>query len=540
MKASAQTSPKSAGMKASAQTNPKTGGLAYKWLVMIVVIFGLFMVVLDTTIVNIAIPRLQADFGAPLSSVQWVSTGYTLAQGVATPLTPFLSGRLGLKRFYLLALALFTIGSALCGIAWSLPVLIFFRILQGVGGAPLLPMSFTLLWREFPPQERGTASGILGIPVLLAPALGPTIGGYIVTSVGWPLIFYLNVPIGIVGFAMGFFLLREYRPDTLGHFDLTGFVFSALGLAAVLYGLSDVGTDGWGSTTVLLFLGAGILSLVIFVVVELLTASEGRQPLLDMRLFANGTFAIGNMAFVLVIFSLFGGLFLVPIYLQNLRGQTAYEAGVILLPQAFASMVAVLVGGRLVDRIGVKAVVIPGLLILAFALWFFSSVTLQTPFSHFQLVLILRGFGIGLAIQPLSVALLSDIKPKDLSQASSLNSVVRAVAGSVGVAVLSSVVQTQTNVHYAHLAEQVTATSPTAALLQQQTTFFMAQGASLQAATAAAIQLLIRQLQRQANMLAIDDAFLFTLLIAIAAIVLVLLIPLRPQPKGTEKPVITE
>src|SRR5262249_39601958 len=150
---------------------------------------------------------------------------------------------------------------ALCGLAWSLPVLIFFRILQGVGGAPLLPMSFTLLWREFPPQERGTASGILGIPVLLAPALGPTVGGYIVTSVGWPLIFCLHVPIGLVGFAMAFFLLREVWLDGLCQFDLPGFVFSALGLSAILCALSPVGTDGWGSTSVLLFLGAGTLSL---------------------------------------------------------------------------------------------------------------------------------------------------------------------------------------------------------------------------------------------------------------------------------------
>ena len=171
-------------MQASAQTNRTLGGLPYKWTVVIVVTFGLFMVVLDSTIVNIAIPRLQTDFGASLADVQWVSTGYTLAQAVATPLTPYLSERLGLKRLYLLALALFTLGSALCGLSWSLPVLIFFRILQGVGGAPLLPLAFTLLFREFPPQERGAATGALGIPVLLAPALGPTIGGYIVTSIG--------------------------------------------------------------------------------------------------------------------------------------------------------------------------------------------------------------------------------------------------------------------------------------------------------------------------------------------------------------------
>ena len=475
-------------MQASSHPNRTLGGLPYKWTVVIVVIFGVFMSVLDSTIVNIAIPRLQTDFGAPLDSVQWVSTGYTLAQAVATPLTPFLSELLGLKRFYLLALALFTLGSALCGLAWSLPVLVFFRILQGAGGAPLMPLAFTLLFREFPPQERGAANGALGIPVLLAPALGPTIGGYIVTSIGWPLIFYLNVPIGIVGFVMAFVLLQEYPHGGNRHFDLPGFVFSSAGLSAIIYALSDVSTDGWGSTKVLGFLTAGIVCLAIFVVAELVTASSGREPLLDVRLFANAPFTIGNLSYVLVTIALFGGLFLVPIYLQNLRGQTAYEAGVILLPQAFASMVAVLVGGRLVDKIGVKAVVLPGLLIMAFAFWRLSFVSLYTPFSQYQLLLILRGFGLGLSAQPLTIAIVSNIKPKDLSQATSLNSVIRSVAGSVGVALLSALVQTQTQVHYDHLAEQVTAPSPTGQLILQLQAAFAPHALSQEAATAAAIQ----------------------------------------------------
>ena len=184
--------------------------------------------------------------------------------------------------------------------------------------------------------------------------------------------------------------------------------------------------------------------------------------------------------------------------------------------------------------------VIPGLLILAFALWRFSFVTLQTPFSEFQLLLIFRGLGLGLSAQPLTLAILSDIKPKDLSQASSINSVVRSVAGSAGVAVLSSLVQTQTSFHYAHLAEQVTATSPTGQLILQLQAVFAPHAVSPQAATAAAIQEIIDQLMGQANMLAIDDSFLFTLVITIAAIVLVLLIPLRPQPTGTGKPVLME
>ncbi len=354
------------------------------------------------------------------------------------------------------------------------------------------------------------------------------------------MIFYLNVPIGIVGLLMGFFFLREYPPAGTSHFDLAGFVFSAIGLAAVLYAFSQVGTDGWGSTTVLGFLAGGLLSLALFVVAELVTASVGGEPLLDIRLFANGTFTIGSMANVLVTIGLFGGLFLIPIYLQNLRGQTAYEAGVILLPQAFASMVAVLVGGQLVDRIGVKAVVIPGLLIMAYASWSLSFVSLQTPFSQYQLLLILRGFALGLSVQPLTVAIISDIKPKDLSQANSLNSVIRSVAGSIGVAVLSSLVQTQTSFHYAHLAEQVTATSPTGQLILQLQAAFAPHALSPQAATAAAIQEIINQLMGQANMLAIDDSFLFTLAITVAAIVLVFLIPIPPQPKGTAKPTLME
>ena len=527
-------------MQASTQRTRTLGGLPYKWTVVIVTIFGLFMYVLDSTIVNIAIPRLQTDFGAPLYSVQWVSTGYSLAGAVAAPLTPFLSEQLGLKRLYLLALAIFTLGSALCGLAPSLSVLILFRIVQGVGGAPLLPLAFTLIFAEFPPNERGAANGALGVPVLLAPALGPTIGGYLVTSIGWPLIFYLNVPVGIVGLLMGFVFLRESRPGGRGRFDLPGFLFSAIGLSAVLYALSDVSTDGWGSTTVLGFLAGGLLALAIFVVAELLTAHDGDEPLLDVRLFANTTFSIGSLANILVLFGFNGGLFVIPLYLQNLRGQTAYEAGVLLLPQAFASMVAVVVGGQLVDRIGVKWVVIPGLFILAFALWRFSFVTLQIPFMQYQLLLLLRGFGSGLANQPLTVGMLSDIKPKDLSQANSLNSVSRSMAGSVAVTVLSSLVSTQTNVHFAHLAGQVIATSPAGQLINQLQAAWAPAASSPQAAYAAAVQTIIHQLMSQATMLAQDDVFLFMLAITVVALVLVVLMPIPKLAQGAGRPMLTE
>jgi DHA2 family multidrug resistance protein len=191
------------------QPGSKQGGLPYKWIVAIVVIFGVFMTVVDQTIVNIAIPRFQTAFGAGLTDVQWVLTAYTLTLGVVTPTTAFFADRLGTKRFYLIALALFTVGSALCGLAWSLPVLICFRILQAVGGAFLFPLAVTQLYQAFPLQERGLAGGVFGVAALLAPAVGPVLGGYFITYASWPLIFYINIPVGMVGLLLGSVLLRE-------------------------------------------------------------------------------------------------------------------------------------------------------------------------------------------------------------------------------------------------------------------------------------------------------------------------------------------
>ena len=498
--------------------------LEYKWIVAMVVIIAVFMSILDQTIVNIAIPRLQIAFGADIHSVQWVLTAYILTLGVVTPTSAFFSDRLGIKRFYLISVVLFTAGSALCGLAWSLPVLIFFRILQGIGGAALFPLSITLLFREFPPQERGAAMGFFGIPALLAPALGPTLGGYLVTFAGWQLIFYINVPIGIVAFILATIFLHEARPQSGTTFDFFGFIFVAIGLGLVLYALSSASTDGWGSTTVIGCLTGGLLSLAIFVAVELTLVNRGRQPLLDLRLFANGPFTTSIIAGLFVVFSLFGGLFLFPIYLQNLRGLSAFESGLVLLPQALASMVSVIIGGRLVDRIGVRAVMIPGLLILGVATWELSFITLYSPYWWLQAMLVLRGIALGLTVQPLTVFGLSEVRPRQLGQASSMNTVMRSVSSSLGIAVLATLVQSQTKVHYARLAEQVTASSVLGQLLPRLQALFVAHGANPAAAQTAALLLVSRLVQKQSFVLAIQDAFLLTVVIIGLAIISVLFV----------------
>lgn len=530
-------------MHASIQAKPDKvlGGIPYKWVVAMVVIFGLFMVILDTTIVNNAISRLQSAFGASLSDVSWVSTGYTLTEGIGATMAPFFSSRLGIKRFYLTLLGLFTLSSACCGLAWSLGALITFRIIQGLAGASLMPMSITLLYSEFPPEERGAAMGMLGIPILIAPALGPTLGGYLVTYWSWQWVFFINLPIGIMGFFIALTYLRESMPQRGASFDFIGFFFVSVGLGSLLYSLDDAGTDGWGSAKVEDFLILAIVSLTIFVIAELLIASSGKEPLLDLRLFRDVNFTGGNLATVLTTIALFGGLYLVPIYLQSVRGLTAYQSGLELLPQALASMVAVTVGGFLSDKWGVKQVTIPGLAILGFALWSMSTLTLDTPLINLQWLLILRGFGLGLCAQTASRVAMSTLQGKQLSQGSSLNWVIRSCSSALGVATMTTVVSTRRNFHYVRLAEQVTPHSPGATYLQDLTQFFISRGYQPAQAQAAAIGEMAQQVQRQAFQLAINDAFLFTVGIVILTILLfAFVIRTAPRKAASTRPTATQ
>ena len=520
--------------QAALSTPRRIGNLPYKWIVAIVVIFGLFMTILDGTIVNIAIPSLQNVFGANLTSVQWVLTAYTLVQGVATPLTAYLAQRFGSKRLYLAALIGFTIGSALCGLSINLPMLIFFRIIQGATGAFLSPLAITLLWTEFPPEERGTALGALGVPILLAPALGPTIGGYIVTYLGWRLIFYINLPIGILGFILGAIFLREVAAERRTTFDLPGFLCSAIGLASLLYALSDASTDGWGSTKVEGFLALGIVMLALFIVVELNAVRNERQPLLDVRVFGSRSFTTSSIASTFVIFALYGGLFVIPIYLQDLRGLSAYQAGLLLLPQAFASMVSSVIGGRLVDRIGVRGVVIPGLIILAFGLWQLTFISSSTPYGTLQFWLIIRSFGLGFCFQPLSVSALSEIKPRMLSQATAVNTTLRFVTSSLAVAVIATLVQTQTSIHYGHLAELVTPASPLGQLIPRlQELFFLNGATSVAAAYSAALQEVSGLLTLQATVLAMQDAFRLSVVLTVISILATFFVRYRSARRRT-------
>ena len=442
-------------------------GLSYKWMVVIVAIFGTLMSAVDKTIINIAIPQIQHAFGADLHNVQWVATSYLLAAGIGVPATPFFANTLGVKRFYLVSIALFTSASILCGLSWNLPLLIILRFVQGLSEAGLIPMSLAMIFRAFPPGERGLANGVFGIPVLLAPVLGPTLGGYLISLVNWRLIFFINVPVGIAGLLLTFFALHEEPLEERPSFDVPGFLLVAASVSLVLYALSQASVDGWTSITVVGLLSFGLLLLGVFGVQEMRLIHRGKQPLLDLRLFTNAAFSSATLAAMLVYFAMYGGLLLIPVYLQELRGLSALAAGILLLPQGLVMMITLAIGGVLVDRFGGKVVTILGLLLFGFSNWQLSFLTLHTSLGWFQVLMMFRGTSIGLILQPLQVVAMSEIREAQMPLATALNTVVGTVTSSLGIAVLATVVQSRTADHVRQLVGQTLQRLP-AGIIQQQ------------------------------------------------------------------------
>ncbi len=419
----------------SANARPSTDP-GYKWKVLATVIFGLFMVILDTTVVNVAFQPLRQEFGATLGDAQWIISVYVLALGISTPLAGYLADRFGIKRVYLGGLSLFIVGSFLCGIAPNLWWLIAARALQGLGGGVLLPLAIALLLTVFPAAEQGLALGIFGVAALVAPALGPILGGWLVDQNLWRLIFFINPPIGIVGVILGSRLLRELKREKQPAFDKWGLVTEIIGFGAVLYAASIAADQGWTSPLVLVGFAVGVVGLLLFAVVELYIAKE---PLLDLRLFKKRVFLNANLLGYVSVIALFGAEFLLPVYLQLLRGQTALQTGIILLPMAITGGLATPIAGRLYDRLGPRPLLVAGFGILMVNTWQLSLLQPDTPISWILILMALRGLALGLTVQTTIVTALSVVPARDLARGSSLASATRQVVQSIGVAALATI-----------------------------------------------------------------------------------------------------
>lgn len=431
---------------------PFSLNLADKWWVMIAVSLGMFMSLLDSTIVNVAIPQMQRDFGADLVNIQWVTTIYMITQAAVIPTAPFLARRLGGKRAYVWSLGAFLIGSVLCGFAWDLSSLIVFRLLQGIGGGTLLPMVMTLLYGAFPVKERGMAVSIMGIPLMVAPLLGPVLGGLLVTYWGWPWAFFINIPLGLVALAIAQRVLKTADGIREARFDGFGFVSVASGSATLLYGVAGA-AEGQGGAK-LGFLALGGLALAAFVLIERSRVQQGKAVLLDLRRFDDRTFALSNLTNVLVAFTRFGILFLLPVYLQLLRGQSAAQAGAMLAAQALATLTVLPLAGRLSSRFGPRTVALAGLALLAGGSALLLTLSLTLPLWAVLGILAVLGSAFALT-QQLPVAAMSQIdkhESAEIANGSTLVSVLQATAAPLGVAVLSSLVALRTPQHALTLA----------------------------------------------------------------------------------------
>ncbi len=419
--------------------------LEYKWIVGIVFVFGLFMDLLDMTITNVAIPTLSRDFNASTTQVQWVVTGYLLSLATFIPVSGWLGDRFGTKRIFMTALFLFTSASLACGLANSIEMLVAFRLLQGVGGGILTPVGTAMLFRAFPPQERAKAAAILMIPMVVAPASGPVLGGYLVEYHSWEWIFWINIPVGVLGFIFAGLFLREEKQPTAGRLDIPGLVLGGGGLAALLYGLAEAGDHGFGDPRALGFGGAGLATLVAFTLVELRT----REPMIDMRLFTNKLFAATNAVQMIGFAGLMGGLFLLPLMLQapSTRGLGAFESGLTTFPQAIGVVTMVQVTGRIYPIVGPRRMLMVGLTGVALTTTAFYFVGLGTDLWFIRGIMFLRGCSFAFMLIALQTATFATITPQLMGRASAISSAGRQVGASFGVALLATVLTNRLSHH---------------------------------------------------------------------------------------------
>jgi EmrB/QacA subfamily drug resistance transporter len=410
--------------------------LSHKYRILVSVIFGIFMVILDTTVVNVAFQTLRAEFGASLNDSQWIISIYVLTLGISTPLSAFLGDRYGMKRIYLVGLGIFVLGSFLSGISPTLGFMIAARALQGFGGGIALPLGTAILMRSFPAKEQGAALGIFGIASLVAPALGPILGGYLVDLHLWRFIFFINPPIGIVGIILGSFFLPEFKGEHWPTLDWLGLIAEVIGFGAVLYAASVAANFGWSAPGVLAFFVVGAIGLTAFALIELFWAKE---PLLDLRLYQKPTFLGASILGYVSVIALFGAEFLLPIYLQYLRGQTAFQTGLILLPMAVTGGFATILAGRLYDRLGPRLLLAFGFGILIINTWQLAQIKADTPISWIMFLLALRGLAFGATIQTTFVTALSAVRLPEIAQGSSLTNATRQVFQAIGIAILATV-----------------------------------------------------------------------------------------------------
>jgi len=401
-----------------------------------VVVLGAIMSILDITVVSVALQTFQREFDATAAQVAWTMTGYTLALAAVIPLTGWAADRFGTKRLYLIAIVLFALGSALCALATSLPMLVTFRVLQGLGGGMLMPLGMTILTRAAGPERIGRVMAVMGIPMLLGPIFGPILGGWLIDVASWHWIFLINVPIGVVAITYAAIALPKDDVQPSETFDWLGMVLLSPGLALFLYGISTIPETGtFFATKVVVPVVVGTVLIVAFVPWAL--ARRNIHPLIDLRLFQNRNMTVAVIAMSLFAISFFGAGLLFPLYFQQVRGEDALHAGLLLAPQGFGAMITMPIAGILADKIGPGKIVIAGITVTALGLAMFSTLTDTTSYGFLMLSLFVMGLGMGGTMMPIMSSALATLREHTIARGSTLMNIVQQVAASIGTAVFT-------------------------------------------------------------------------------------------------------
>jgi DHA2 family multidrug resistance protein len=510
-------------------------------LIIFILTIATFMEVLDTSIANVALPHIAGSLSASQTEASWVLTSYLVANAMILPISGWLATYFGRKRFYMACVVMFVISSLMCGLSTNLAELIIFRIIQGLGGGGLAPSEQSIIADTVPPEKRGLAFAIYGLGVVVAPAIGPTVGGWITDSYSWHWIFFINVPVGIISLLLTWYFVSEPK-STLGErerleregfkVDWVGIGLIACGIGALEIVLDEGNREDWFESQ---FITRMAILAVVTLVVGIIWETRQRFPAVDLSLFKNRNFTSAFTLLFAVGFILFGSTFLLPLMAQTLLGYNALTAGEVISPGGFVVMLMMpVVGGYLIQRIQVRYLILMGLVISALSLWHLTGSNLNVSYSWLAMARIFQASGFALLFVPVNTAAYTGIPQGKTNSVSALMNLARNLGGSFGIAILTTILTRRTQFHINSFGYHTSAYDPEfSARLNQLTQMFVSKGAALPVAENQALNTIWNLIQRQAGMLAFIDAFYVLMIIVMAITPLVLLLkkntPQRPQ-----------
>ncbi len=511
-----------------------------KWLITIPVMLAALIAVLDASIVNVAIPNMQASFGVGVDEIDWVITGYLISNVIIIPTTGWFSSTFGLKRYFAISQIVFVVASVLCGLSWNLPSLVFFRVLQGIGGGAILPVALTIMLEAFPPSELPMASALFGVGAVLGPAIGPTLGGWLTDTLSWQWIFYVNVPIVTASVILSQMLIHE-NPEANAQrrsapIDFFGFLFVAVWLGTMQVVLQEGQRDGWFESTFIIWLS---LTSLVFFVAFLVTELRNPHPLINLRIFCNRNFTLGSLAAAMLGAALFGAIFILPLFASLLLGYTALQIGLVLLPAALVSLVLFPVVGRIGSFIDPRLLMFIGILLFTGSLVGNGFINQQTTFGWLVFLQCLRGASLPFLFTAVGALALVSLKPEEKADGSSLYNLTRTLGGSIGIAIIATVLVNRQKFHFERFGESITQFDvATRQRLSALTAGVGSHGGPSGLVSAKATAVLSLQLTQQAYISAFDDV---ALALAVAFFLTSILIPMfKPErnhmQQGTHAP----